>query len=230
MSSAFTPTDRSQVRRRPHRAAYDEAAVFAILDAGLLAHVAYVVDGQPFVTPTSYWREGRTLYWHGSVHGRGLNSQDGAPVCVTVSHLDGLIVARSGIAHSAQYRSVMAFGTARLVTDREAKRAAMAAFIDRLYPGRWATLRPTQDAELDAISVVAMEIEEAAAKVKAEGVAKLPADEVWAGWRGVIPVRQTLGDPQPVDAAPLPESVSLYVSGGSLDAALIAAQTAAAQA
>lgn len=226
MSSAFTPTDRSQVRRRPHRAAYDEASVFAILDAGLMAHVGYVVDGQPFVTPTSYWRERRTLYWHGSAHGRGLNSQDGMPVCVTVSHLDGLIVARSGIAHSAQYRSMMAFGRARLVTDREAKRAAMEAFIDRLYPDRWAGLRPTLDAELDAISVVAMEIEEAAAKVKAEGVAMLPADEAWDGWRGVIPVRQMLGAPEPLDDAPLPDSLSLYADGGPLDAAL----TAAAQA
>lgn len=226
MSSDFIPTDRSQVRRRPQRAAYDQASVFAILDAGLLAHVGYVIDGQPFVTPTSYWREGRTLYWHGSAGGRGLQSQDGMEVCVTVAHLDGLIVARSGIAHSAQYRSVMAFGRARLVTDPEAKRAAMAAFIDRLYPGRWATLRPTQDAELDAISVVAMEIEEAVAKVKAEGVARLPIDEAWDGWRGVIPVRQALGAIEAVDEGPLPASVSLYAAGGSLDAAL----TAAAQA
>lgn len=226
MSSAFTPTDRAQVRRRPHRAAYDEATVYAILDAGLLAHVAYVIDGQPFVTPTSYWREGRTLYWHGSAHGRALANQDGTPVCVTVSYLDGLIVARSGIAHSARYRSVMAFGRARLVEDREAKRAAMAAFIDRLYPGRWATLRPATDAELDAISVMAMEIEEAAAKVKAEGVARLPADEAWDGWRGIVPVRQMLGTPEPVEPGPLPADLSLYAGGGSLDAAL----TAAAQA
>lgn len=226
MSSAFTPTDRSKVRRRPHRAAYDEASVYAILDAGLLAHVAYVIDGQPFVTPTSYWREGATLYWHGSAHSRALAGQGGTPVCVTVSHLDGLIVARSGIAHSAQYRSVMAFGRARLVEDREAKRAAMAAFIDRLYPGRWASLRPTSDAELDAIAVVAMEIEEAAAKVKAEGVAQLPADEAWDGWRGVIPVRQMLGAPEPVEPADLPSSIGLYAGEGRLDEALAAAAQA----
>lgn len=225
MSSAFTPTDRSKVRRRPHRAAYDEASVYAILDAGLLAHVAYVIDGQPFVTPTSFWREGASLHWHGSAHSRALAGQDGTPVCVTVSHLDGLIVARSGIAHSAQYRSVMAFGRARQVEDREAKRAAMAAFIDRLYPGRWATLRPTTDAELDAITVIGMEIEEAAAKVKAEGVAQLPADETWEGWRGVIPVRQMLGAPEPVDPGKPPSSVSLYAGQGRLDAALtLAAQ------
>ena len=226
MSSDFIPTDRSQVRRRPQRAAYDEASVFAILDAGLLAHVAYVIDGQPFVTPTSYWREGRTLYWHGSAGGRALAAQDGLPACVTVSHLDGLIVARSGIAHSAQYRSVMAFGRARLVQDREAKRAAMAAFIDRLYPGRWATLRPTHDAELDAISVVAMEIEEAAAKVKAEGVARLPIDETWSGWRGIIPVRQVLGAAEPVEEAEAPSFLTLYRAGARLDETLAAAAQA----
>lgn len=226
MSSDFTPTERSEVRRRPQRAAYDEASVFAILDASLLAHVGYVIDGQPFVTPTSFWREGRTLYWHGSAHSRALSRQEGTPVCVTVSHLDGLIVARSGIAHSAQYRSVMAFGTARPVEGREAKRAAMAAFIDRLYPGRWESLRPALDAELDAISVVGMEIEEAAAKVKSEGVARLPADEAWPGWRGVIPVREVLGPPEALEEGPSPDSISLYAAGGSLGAAL----TAAAQA
>ena len=227
MSSDFIPTDRSQVRRRAQRAAYDEASVFAILDAGLLAHIGYVIDGQPFVTPTSYWREGRTLYWHGSAGGRALNAQaEGLPVSFTVSHLDGLILARSGIAHSAQYRSVMAFGRARLVTDREAKRAAMAAFIDRLYPGRWATLRPTHDAELDAISVVAMDIEEAVAKVKAEGVARLPIDEAWEGWRGVIPVRQVLGAAEPVDAAEAPACLDLYAAGARLDEALVAAAQA----
>ncbi|MDQ0464366.1 nitroimidazol reductase NimA-like FMN-containing flavoprotein (pyridoxamine 5'-phosphate oxidase superfamily) [Caulobacter ginsengisoli] len=226
MSSDFIPTDRSQVRRRPQRAAYDEASVFAILDAGLMAHVGYVIDGQPFVTPTSYWREGRTLYWHGSAGGRALAAQAGLPVCVTVSHLDGLIVARSGIAHSAQYRSVMAFGRARLVQDRQAKRAAMAAFIDRLYPGRWAGLRPTQDAELDAISVVAMEIEEAAAKVKAEGVARLPIDETWDGWRGVIPVRQVLGAAEPVEEAEAPPLLALYRAGARLDETLAAAAQA----
>ncbi len=227
MSSDFIPTDRSQVRRRPQRAAYDEASVFAILDAGLMAHIGYVIDRQPFVTATSYWREGRTLYWHGSAGGRALAAQvEGVKVCFTVSHLDGLILARSGIAHSAQYRSVMAFGQARQVTDREAKRAAMAAFIDRLYPGRWATLRPTQDTELDAISVVAMEIEEAVAKVKAEGVARLPIDEACPGWRGVIPVRQVLGAAQPLDDAEPPSCLDLYAEGLLLDAAL----TAAAQA
>jgi nitroimidazol reductase NimA-like FMN-containing flavoprotein (pyridoxamine 5'-phosphate oxidase superfamily) len=227
MSSDFIPTDRSRVLRRPKRAAYDEASVFAILDAGLLAHVGYVIDGQPFVTPTSYWREGRTLYWHGSVGGRGLQAQaEGVPVCVTVSHLDGLILARSGIAHSAQYRSVMAFGRARLIEDREAKRAAMNAFVDRLYPGRSGGLRPTQDAELDAISVVAMTIEEAAAKVKAEGVARLPIDEDWPGWRGVIPVRQVLGTAQALGEQPWPASLALYEEGAPLDAVLSAAARA----
>ncbi len=132
--NAFTPTERSRVRRRPQRASYDEAAVFEILDAGVMAHVGYVIDGQPFVTPTAYWREGRRLYWHGAAASRMLATvAEGAPVCVTVSFLDGFIVGRSGIVHSLNYRSAMAFGRARLLEDPAAKRAAMESFIDRLY-------------------------------------------------------------------------------------------------
>ena len=134
--SHFTPTPRSRARRKPDRAAYDEAAVFAVLDAGLLCHVGYVIDGQPFVTPTTYWREGRKLYWHGSAASRMLKAQGcGLPVCVTVTHVDGLVLARSGIAHSMNYRSVMAFGRARLIEGLAARRAAM-----ELRPGRTANL------------------------------------------------------------------------------------------
>jgi nitroimidazol reductase NimA-like FMN-containing flavoprotein (pyridoxamine 5'-phosphate oxidase superfamily) len=192
--NAFTPTARSRVRRRPQRAAYDEAAVYAVLDAGVLAHVGYLIDGQPFVTPTAYWREGRKLYWHGAAASRMLAAAgSGQPVCVTVSHLDGLVLARSGFAHSLNYRSVMVFGRARLVEGREAKRVAMHAFIDRLYPGRASTLRPISEAELDQIALAEMTIEEASAKVRDEGVKALAADDGWPAWCGVIPVETRLG-------------------------------------
>ncbi len=195
---SFEPTDRSQVRRQPIRAAYDEASVFAILDAALLAHVAYVIDGQPFVTPTAFWREGRTLYWHGAAGSRMLNVlAAGVPASVAVSLLDGLVMAPSGFAHSLNYRSVTAFGRARLIADKEQKRAALNAFIDRLVPGRSATLRPATDIELGKTSVVAMAIEEAAAKSRRDGVKHLTEDEGWPAWAGVVPVEARIGHPSP---------------------------------
>ena len=223
--AAFTPTARSRVRRRPQRARYDEAAVYAVLDAGVMAHVGYTIDGQPFVTPTAYWREGRRLYWHGAAASRMLRSvAGGAPVCVTVSFLDGFVVGRSGFIHSLNYRSVMAFGRARLVEDLEAKRAAMDAFIDRLYAGRAVKLRPASEAELAQIALVEMEIEEASAKVRDTGVADLPADAGWAAWCGVFPVETRIGAalPEPgmgLGGAPTPD-LAPYAEGVRLDEAL----------
>lgn len=223
--SHFTPTPRSRARRKPDRAAYDEEAVFAILDAGLLCHVGYVIDGQPFVTPTTYWREGRKLYWHGSAASRMLKAQGcGLPVCVTVSQIDGLVLARSGIAHSMNYRSVMAFGRARLIEGLAARRAAMEAFIDRLYPDRSSELRPSTDNEILQIGLVEMTIEEASAKRRDGGVNRMAADDGWSAWSGVIPVETRLGAPmadahQSAGAAPSP-SLDLYEPGARLDAVL----------
>lgn len=194
---SFTPTPRSKVRRRPQRASYDEAAVYAVLDAGVLGHVGYVIDGQPYVTPTAYWREGRKLYWHGSAASRMLAVVgEGRPVCLTVSFLDGFIVGRSGFAHSLNYRSVMAFGRAKLIDGLDEKRAAMDAFLERLYPGRTPTLRPVSESELKQIALAEMTIEEASAKVRAGGPADYAPDEGWPAWAGVIPVATTLGPPE----------------------------------
>jgi hypothetical protein len=230
-TASFTPTARSKVRRRPQRAHYDEAAVYGVLDAGVMAHVGYVIDGQPFVTPTSYWREGRKLYWHGAAASRMLATvAEGAPVCVTVSFLDGFIVGRSGIMHSLNYRSVMAFGRARLVSDLAEKRAAMEAFIDRLYAGRAVKLRPTTDEELTRIAMVEMEIEEASAKVRDTGVGELPADEGWAAWCGVFPVETRIGAPLPQpgmgSGGPPTADLAPYAEGARLDEALSAAARA----
>jgi uncharacterized protein len=224
----FTPTARSRARRRPQRVNYDAPAVYSVLDAGMLAHVGYVIDGQPFVTPTAYWREGRKLFWHGAAASRMLaTTANGAPVCLTVSFLDGLVVARSGFAHSVNYRSVMAFGRARLIEDLEAKRAAMDAFIGRLYPGRPATLRRGSEAELTQISLVEMTIEEASVKVRAEGVKAMPADEGWDAWCGVLPVEMRLGAPMRQagmgrEGPPTPDLAHL-AEGERLDEALGAA-------
>lgn len=227
-AAAFIPTPRSKVRRRPQRARYDEAAVYGVLDAGIMAHVGYVIDGQPFVTPTAYWREGRRLYWHGAAASRMLATvSEGAPVCVTVSFLDGFVVGRSGMMHSLNYRSVMAFGRARLVADPAEKRAAMEAFIDRLYAGRPLKLRPTTESELQQIALVEMEIEEASAKVRDTGVGDLPADEGWPAWCGVFPVQTRIGAalPQPgmgIGGPPTPD-LAPYAEGAPLDETLTTA-------
>lgn len=224
---AFTPTARSRARRRPQRVRYDEAAVHAVLDAAVLAHVGYVIDGQPFVTPTAYWREGNRLYWHGAAASRMLAATGaGAPVCFTVSLLDGFVIARSGFAHSVNYRSVMAFGRARLVADPEAKRAGMAAFVERLFPGRWAGLRPISEAELKQIAVAEMTIEEASVKIREGGVGELAADAGWPAWAGVLPVETRIGEPrvqadQGLGGAPTPD-LAPYAAGASLDGALAA--------
>ncbi len=228
MSETFTPTPRSKARRKPDRAAYDEESVFAILDAGVLCHVGYVLEGEPFVTPTTYWREGRKLYWHGSAASRMIRAQaSGLPVCVTVTHMDGLVLARSGLVHSMNYRSVMAFGRARLIEGLAARRAAMEAFIDRLYPNRSAELRPALDNEIKQIGLVEMTIEEASAKSRSGGVNRIPEDEDWTAWSGVIPVSAVVGARQAdalwsAGARPSP-SLELYQPGARLDEVLSAA-------
>ena len=228
----FEPTGRSRLGRQPIRGAYDEASVFAVLDAAVLAHVSYVIDGQPYATPTAFWREGRELYWHGSSGARMLGElSNEADACVAVSLLDGLVLAPSGFAHSINYRSVMAFGRARLVADPEAKRAALDRFIDRLYPGRAATLRPATAEELAKTSIVAMTIDEASAKVRDGGVKHMAEDEAWPAWAGVLPIELRVATPLP-DLAVGAKALNLRASppipaGARLDLALAAAASPA---
>src|SRR5271170_7046560 len=138
----FVPTVRTRVRRRHDRGRYDRKTVYAILDAALLCHIGYVIDGLPYVTPTLFWREGERLYWHGSSASRMLRTQaKGIPVSLTVSHIDGLILGHCAFRHSLNYRAVMAFGVAAIVDDPDEKEAGFNAFIERLYPGRTAIMR-----------------------------------------------------------------------------------------
>lgn len=193
---SYPRTALTRVRRHPERGRYDEAAVHAVLDAALMAHVGYLIDGRPVVTPTLFWRAGRRLFWHGAAASRMLKTvAEGTPVCVTVTLMDALILATSGFHHSMNYRSVMAFGHARPIEDAADKRAAADAFIERIYPGRAATLRPPTELELQTTSFVTMEIEEASAKVREGGVAPLDIDEGWPAWSGVIPLETRLGAP-----------------------------------
>jgi hypothetical protein len=194
----YKPTPRTKVRRKSERGRYDRATVHAILDAGLVCHVGYVLDGRPFVTPTAYWREGEHVYWHGSSASRMLrNLKTGMPACLTVSHLDGLVLARSGFHHSLNYRSVMILGTARTVEDDEAKTKALHEFMERIAPGRWDEVRPPTRQELKATTVLHMPIEEVSAKVRPGGPIDDEEDYALDCWAGVLPIRTVIGKPIP---------------------------------
>jgi nitroimidazol reductase NimA-like FMN-containing flavoprotein (pyridoxamine 5'-phosphate oxidase superfamily) len=205
---AFRQTSRSRVRRLPARARYDAETIYAILDAGFICHVGYVIDGEPYVTPTAYWREGNHLYWHGSHASRMVKvAGSGALVCIAVTHLDGLVAARSGFHHSLNYRSVMLFGKPQRIDDPAAKRAALDAFIERLYPGRTQEIRPPTRQELKATTVIAMAIDEASAKVRTGPPLDDEADYALRVWAGVIPVEMRYG--QPIADERLPKSIAL---------------------
>jgi nitroimidazol reductase NimA-like FMN-containing flavoprotein (pyridoxamine 5'-phosphate oxidase superfamily) len=228
-TATYPVTPRNRIKRLHERASYDRAAVHAVLDAAMLCTVAYVIDGQPYATPTLFWRRGDTLYWHGSSASRMLRHlKAGTPACLTVAHLDGLVLARSGFNHSANYRSAMCFGTARLVEDPEEKIEAMRDVVDRFYPGRSALLRPLTTQEAKATTVIAMPIEEAAAKVRAKGVGDDEEDFALPIWAGVIPVRTVLGAaetcPRVAAGVEKPETLAIFPEGGTLDAALATGQ------
>ena len=208
MTERYPPTPRTRIRRLPKRARYDRAAVHAVLDAGVLCHVGYVIDGQPYVTPTLYWRHGERLYWHGSSASRMLRHlRQGVRACVTVTHLDGLVLARSGFHHSVNYRSVMALGDARLVPDED-KLGVLEDFVDHLLPGRWPELRPVTAQELKATTVLWMELEEVSAKIRTGPPLDDEEDYALPVWAGVVPVGRHLGapeaDPRLEPGTPLP--------------------------
>ena len=193
-SGGFVASKRSRVRRHPERAHYDRDTVYAILDAALMCHVGYVIDGLPYVTPTLFWREGDRLYWHGSSASRMLRAQrEGIPVCLTVSHVDGLVLARCAFRHSLNYRAVMAFGTAHAVEDEREKEAGLNRFIERLYPGRTGIMRPIAPQELKATMLLGMTIEEISAKIRDEGPLDLDDDKGADCWAGVVPIAQCVG-------------------------------------
>jgi len=224
MPTTYTPSGHTRLKRRPQRGSYDAAVIHAILDAGLVAHVGYVDEGQPVVTPTAYWRDGNRLFWHGSAAGRALRAQLLGRVCVTVTLVDGLVLGRSGFTHSMLYRSVMAYGMPERVADPAAKRRAMDALIGGLYPGRPAEVRPAHESELAAITVVSMKLEEVSAKVRGGGVNEVDADLDAPCWAGVVPVHTVVGeaisDSRLHANTPLPPSLARYVPGVPVEEAL----------
>ncbi|HVR41510.1 MAG TPA: pyridoxamine 5'-phosphate oxidase family protein [Thermoanaerobaculia bacterium] len=189
-------TERTTVHRLANRAVYDRDAVHAILDEGLICHIGFVVDGAPVVIPTIHWREGETLYFHGSVASRMLRSlKEGLDVCVTVTLIDGLVLARSAFHHSINYRSVVVFGKAREVTDRDEKLRALDALVEHVIAGRSSHVRPPNESEIRLTSVLALPIEEASAKVRTGGPVDDEEDYAMDVWAGVLPLALTPSAP-----------------------------------
>ena len=183
------PSERSRVKRLNKRAKYDEATVHGILDAMPVCHVGYIFKSAPFVTPTLQWREDDHIYWHGSSASRMLEACDGADVCVTVTIIDGFVMARSAFNHSCNYRSVMVFGRAHKVTDPAEKEARLRNFTNRLFPGRWDILRPVTAKELKATTMLGLSLDEASAKVRSGPPGDDEEDYALPIWAGVIPLR-----------------------------------------
>jgi len=197
-TGTFAQTERTRVRRLPQRASYDVETVHGILDAGLVCHVGFVEDGRPVVIPTAYARVGDAVVLHGSSKSRTLlAAASGAEVCVTVTHLDGLVLARSAFHHSVNYRSVVIFGHAAEVHDPARKRELLRAFTERLYPDRWSLARPPNEQELKATLVVELPLREAVAKVRTGGPIDDADDMDRPVWAGVVPLRLVAGAPEP---------------------------------
>lgn len=226
---SFPITKVNKVRRRHDRGRHDKATVYDILDAALICHIAYVIDGRPYNTPTAFWREGDHLYWHGSSASQMIKAQkEGLPVCLTVAHLDALVQARSGFHHSVNYRAVMAWGTAHAITDKDEKLRLMDNFIDRVYPGRSKLIRQPTAKEFKATTLIGMEIETASGKIRnthvgddEEDYAAVPA------WSAMIPVTQVLGAPsecpRQLPGLAMPAEMAPFHEGARLDEVMLKA-------
>ncbi len=196
--SPFTPTDRTQVKRLPKRGNYHRDTVYNILDTAFVCHVGFTVDGQPYVIPTNYGRLGDTLYLHGSAASRMLKTlSGGVPVCVTVTHVDGLVLARSAFHHSVNYRSVVILGKALLVEDPAQKMEALRIFTEHVMKGRWDDVRIPTEQELKATTVLSLPLEEVSAKVRSGGPIDDEADYTLPVWAGVLPLETVAKAPVP---------------------------------
>jgi nitroimidazol reductase NimA-like FMN-containing flavoprotein (pyridoxamine 5'-phosphate oxidase superfamily) len=193
---SFAPTARTTLRRLPQRGSYDRDVVYRILDEGFVCHVGFAVDGQPFVIPMAYGRVGDKLYIHGSAASRALRCLSGGiPVCVTVTLVDGLVLARSAFHHSINYRSVVILGAATMVEAAEEKMTALRAFTEHVIPGRWDDVRGPNEQELKGTSVLALPLAEVSAKVRAGPPKDDEEDMAIPVWAGELPLRITAGEP-----------------------------------
>lgn len=191
-----------QIKRMAERGSYDRTSIYDVLDASLIGHVGFVHDGFPVVIPMVIWRSGDYVHIHSANKGRLASVCAGANLCISIAHLDGLVLARSAYNHSMNYRSLVVHGVAEAVLDADAKLAALRAFVERLYPGRWEALRPIKPNELQATVVLRIALDRAAVKVRTG----MPGDELddpeWQIWTGVLPVETRVGDPMPDPTMP----------------------------
>src|SRR6516162_4598695 len=194
----FQTTERTQVKRLPKRGHYDRETVYGILDAGFVCHVGFSVDSQPYVIPTNYGRTGDMLYIHGSAASRMLKTLSGGlPVCITVTHVDGLVLARSAFHHSVNYRSVVILGTARLVEEPAEMMLTHPLFTEHVMKGRWDDIRWPNEQEMKATTVLALPLEEVSAKVRTGGPIDDEADYTLPVWAGVLPLETVAKAPEP---------------------------------
>jgi uncharacterized protein len=203
----LSSTPRTTLGRKPQRGSDDRGDLYAVLDAGLICHLGLVVNGSPRVIPTAYGRDGDTLYLHGSSGSSTLAAADGAQVCVTITHLDGLVCARSVNNHSMNYRSAMIFGEASVVRDASERTHALRVITEHLIPGRWDGAREPNKKELAATAVLSVPLAEASVKSRSGGPIDAEEDLSLDFWSGVIPVRLAFGDPEADSAVPVPEHV-----------------------
>jgi nitroimidazol reductase NimA-like FMN-containing flavoprotein (pyridoxamine 5'-phosphate oxidase superfamily) len=222
-SDSFAKTSVNRVKRTPDRGRYDKASIYAILDAAVICHIAYVIDGRPYCTPTGFWREGDHLYWHGSSASRMIRTQAvGIEVCLTVTHLDALVMARSGFHHSVNYRSAMVFGHAHIIEDKDEKLRLMDNFVDRIYPGRSKLIRQPNTQEFKATTMMGMEIETASGKIRDKHVADEEEDyEGVPAWSALYPVTQVVGAPsdcaRQLPGLKRPDEMADFEPGARLD-------------
>ncbi len=200
----LSATSRTTLRRHKERGRTSRSDLYAVLDAGLICHLGVVINGSPRVLPTTYARSGDTLYLHGSSANAGFMAANGTEVCVTVTHLDGLVLARSVFSHSVNYRSAIVLGTATLLRGDDERMAALRAIVEHLVPGQWAAARQPAAKEMAATAVLALPLTEASVKVREGGPADDPGDMALDVWAGVLPAAMTFGPPQP-DPALRPE-------------------------
>jgi len=190
-------TAMTRLGRSPKHGSFDRAQINEIIDATPLCHLGQQTNGQTVVIPTCHWRIDNHIYWHGSKISRSIIDATAHKVCLTVTHLDGLVLARSGFHHSANYRSVMIFGTPEVVDAPEQKLSALQAFIEGLFPGRWAILRAPSRKEMNATTVLRIPIDEASAKIRSGPPIDHAGDETLPIWAGVVPITQQVGEPVP---------------------------------